>query len=124
MNAEIEKAKNTLQAAGVVFQRHATKFDNQDDVDETMSFAQKLDKKRKITNIDLTPNKPKSKPFLMKLINVPVTEHPQIIETAQTGRRRKINSLIDTGEIADPLETLAMQPIKRKFLKRKKSVSF
>lgn len=119
LNAEIEKAKNTLEAADIVFQRHATKFDNQNNEDEqTMSLAQKLDRTRKIANMDLVPEKPKKpKTFLMKWSKVPVEEQ----EAGQTGRQRRINSLIDTSEIGDPLDALVM---KRKLLKRKKSVSF
>lgn len=119
LNAEIEKAKNTLEAADIVFQRHATKFDNQNNDDEqTMSLAQKLDRTRKIANMDLVPEKPKKpKTFLMKWSKVPVEEQ----EAGQTGRQRRINSLIDTSEIGDPLDALVM---KRKLLKRKKSVSF
>lgn len=124
LNAEIEKAKNTLEAADLVFQRHATKFDNQENDDErTMSLAQKLDRSRKIANVELPPPE-KPKPFLTKLIKMPVGEESEAAQAAQTGRQRRINSLIDTGEIADPLEALAMQPMKRRFLKRKKSVSF
>lgn len=123
LNAEIEKAKSTLEAADIVFQRHATKFDNQDNDEQTMSLAQRLDKTRKIANVDL--EKPKSKTFLLKLPKIPVhVDEPETAQSiAQTGRQRRINSLIDT-EIDDPLETLAMQPMKRRFLKRKKSVSF
>ncbi|XP_032685463.1 uncharacterized protein LOC116850840 isoform X3 [Odontomachus brunneus] len=123
LNAEIEKAKNTLEAAEMAFQRHATKFDNQDDDEQTMSLAQKFDKTRKITNVEL-PEKPKTNPIAAKWIKMPIREKPEAVESAQTGRQRRISSLIDTGEIADPLESLAMQPMKRRFLKRKKSVSF
>ncbi|XP_071571722.1 uncharacterized protein [Temnothorax nylanderi] len=122
LNAEIEKAKNTLEAAGIVFQRHATKFNNQDDDEQTMSLAQKLDKTRKIANVEL--EKPKPKTFLMKWPKMPVGEPEAAEPVAQAGRQRRINSLIDTSEIGDPLEAVAMQPMKRRFLKRKKSVSF
>lgn len=119
LNAEIEKAKSTLEAADIVFQRHATKFDNQNNDEQPMSLAQKLDRTRKI--VSLEPEKPKNpKTFLMKWSKLPVEES----ETGRTGRQRRINSLIDTSEIGDPLEALAMQPMKRKLVKRKKSVSF
>ncbi|KAL6429236.1 hypothetical protein ACFW04_008151 [Cataglyphis niger] len=119
LNAEIEKAKNTLEAADIMFQRHATKFNNQDNDEQEMSLTQKLDKTRKIANMELVPEQPK-KTFLMKWPKIPVEEP----EAGQTGRQRRINSLIDTSEIGNPLETLVMQPMKRKLLKRKKSVSF
>ncbi|XP_011341642.1 uncharacterized protein LOC105281827 [Ooceraea biroi] len=122
LNAEIEKAKNTLEAAGIAFQRHATSKFDQDEDDQSMSLVQRLDRTRKIANMDVVVEKPKPKPFLMKWIKVPA-EEPDTQPAAQ-GRQRRINSLIDTSEITDPLETIAMQPIKRKFLKRKKSVSF
>ncbi|XP_014479991.1 PREDICTED: uncharacterized protein LOC106747164 [Dinoponera quadriceps] len=124
LNAEIEKAKNTLEAAEVAFQRHATKFDNQNDEQEqTTSLAQKLDRTRKITNVELlNVEKSKAKPIVAKWIKVPAIEKPEAAEPA--GKQRRINSLIDIGEIADPLESLVMQPMKRRFLKRKKSVSF
>ncbi|EFN88007.1 hypothetical protein EAI_11634 [Harpegnathos saltator] len=125
LNAEIEKAKNTLEAAEMAFQRHATKFDNQEDDEQTMSLAQKLDRTRKIANAELVPEKLKVKPIVAKWIKVSANEKPEATaEAMQTGRQRRINSLIDTSEIADPLESLAMQPMKRRFLKRKKSVSF
>lgn len=119
LNAEIEKAKNTLEAADIMFQRHATKFNNQDNDEQEMSLTQKLDKTRKIANMELVPEQPK-KTLLMKWPKVSVEEP----EAGQTGRQRRINSLIDTNEIGNPLETLVMQPMKRKLLKRKKSVSF
>lgn len=117
LNAEIEKAKTTLEAAETAFQRHATKFDNQNEDEQTMS--QRLDRTRKIANMDLISEKSKPKTFLIRW---PKTEEPEAVQHA--GRQRRISSLIDTSEISDPLETLVMQPIKRKFLKRKKSVSF
>ncbi|XP_067207677.1 uncharacterized protein [Linepithema humile] len=124
LNAEIEKAKTTLEAAGMAFQRHATKFDNQNEDEQTMSLTQRLDRTRKIANTDLVPEKSKPKTFLMKWPKVAIEESEAVQPAAQIGRQRRINSLIDTSEISDPLETLVMQPIKRKFLKRKKSVSF
>ncbi|XP_025159487.1 uncharacterized protein LOC105192246 [Harpegnathos saltator] len=109
----------------MAFQRHATKFDNQEDDEQTMSLAQKLDRTRKIANAELVPEKLKVKPIVAKWIKVSANEKPEATaEAMQTGRQRRINSLIDTSEIADPLESLAMQPMKRRFLKRKKSVSF
>lgn len=122
LNAEIEKAKNTLEAAEMAFQRHATTKFDQDNDEQSMSLVDRLDRNRKIANMDVVVEKPKPKPFLMKLIKMPAKE-PDVQPAAQ-GRQRRINSLIDTREIADPLETIAMQPMKRKFLKRKKSVSF
>lgn len=122
LNAEIEKAKSTLEAADIVFQRHATKFNNQDDDEQTMSIAQKLDRTRKIANIEM--EKPKSKTYLIKWPKMPVDEPEAAQPIVPVGRQRRINSLIDTSEISDPLESLAMQPMKRRFLKRKKSVSF
>jgi len=118
LNAEIEKAKSTLEAADIVFQRHATKFDNQGDDEQT----QKLNKTRNIANVELEKSKPKT--FLIKLPKVTIDEPETTQSAALSGRQGRINSLIDTGEIGDPLEILAMQPMKRRFLKRKKSVSF
>ena len=120
LNAEIEKAKNTLEAADIVFQRHATKFDNQDDDEQTMSLSQKLDRTRKIANVEL--EKPKT--FLLKLPKMPVDEPETVQPPVPAGRQYRINSLIDTNEIDDPREILGMQPMKRRFLQRKKSVSF
>ncbi|KAL0110857.1 hypothetical protein PUN28_014063 [Cardiocondyla obscurior] len=121
LNAEIEKAKTTLEAADVMFQRHATKFDNKDDDEQTTSLTQRLDKTRKIANVEL--EKPKPKIFLMKWPKMPADE-PEAAKPTQAGRQRRINSLMDTNEINDPLDVLAMQPMKQRFLKRKKSVSF
>ncbi|XP_018339501.1 PREDICTED: uncharacterized protein LOC108746896 isoform X2 [Trachymyrmex septentrionalis] len=115
LNAEIEKAKSTLEAADIVFQRHATKFDNQGDDEQTMSLSQKFDRTRKIANVE------KPKTFLLKL---PIDEQETAQPPVPAGRQYRINSLIDTNEIGDPQEVLAMQPMKRRFLKRKKSVSF
>lgn len=108
----------------MAFQRHATKFDNQNEDEQTLSLTQRLDRTRKIANMDLVPEKSKPKTFLMKLPKVAIEESEAVQPAAQTGRQRRINSLIDTSEISDPLETLVLQPMKRKFLKRKKSVSF
>uniref|UniRef100_A0ABD2W6K7 Uncharacterized protein n=1 Tax=Trichogramma kaykai TaxID=54128 RepID=A0ABD2W6K7_9HYME len=50
LNAEIEKAKNTLGAADNLFQRHALRFDNQEPKeieDPNMSLAERLDRARK-----------------------------------------------------------------------------
>jgi len=107
----------------MAFQRHATnKFDRDDD-EQSMSLVERLDRTRKIANMDVVVEKPKPRPFLMKWIKMPA-EEPDIVQPAIQGRQRRINSLIDTSEIVDPLEAVAMQPMKRKFLKRKKSVSF
>ncbi|XP_020284813.1 uncharacterized protein LOC109855227 [Pseudomyrmex gracilis] len=124
LNAEIEKAKCTLEAADVAFQRHATKFDNQNnDEEQTAMLTQKLDKTRKIANVDLTPEKPKPKTFFIKLPTMQAEETEAVQPVSKSGKR-VINSLIGTNEIVDPMEAIMLQPIKRKLMKRKKSVSF
>ncbi|XP_012147767.1 uncharacterized protein LOC100875687 isoform X2 [Megachile rotundata] len=114
LNAEIEKAKNTLEAADVAFQRHATKFDNTYDYDDMSS--------RKVLSVDMVPEKTSSKSI--KFIKVPNVDMESCIPQSITPRHDRINSLIESAEDANPMNTLALQPLKRKFLKRKKNVSF
>ncbi|XP_015177830.1 PREDICTED: uncharacterized protein LOC107067122 [Polistes dominula] len=129
LNAEIEKARNTLEAAGNAFQKHATKFDNnEDDLDDNVTLTQKLDRSRKLANLELVPDKSKAKPEIILQWARTQNAEPEITTTTTpriSNGRSRLNSLADAKEfIEDPLDVIAMQPIKRKFLKRKKSVSF
>ncbi|XP_014598102.1 PREDICTED: uncharacterized protein LOC106783775 [Polistes canadensis] len=126
LNAEIEKARNTLEAAGTAFQKHATKFDNNEDDQDNVTLTQKLDRSRKLANLELVPDKSKAKPqIILQWARTQNAEPEKTTIPRASKERSRLNSLADANEfIEDPLDVIAMQPIKRKFLKRKKSVSF
>ncbi|KAG7208559.1 hypothetical protein KM043_014775 [Ampulex compressa] len=123
LNAEIEKARTTLEAADIAFGRHATKFDN-NDITEDMTLTQKLDRTRKIAGMDVVQEKQTHKPFAIKWTKVPEVQVEPTVPQPMRARQNRINSLVDAADITDPLDSLTMQPLKRRFLKRKKSVSF
>ncbi|XP_076751651.1 uncharacterized protein LOC143423900 [Xylocopa sonorina] len=113
LNAEIEKARNTLEQADIAFQRHATKFDNTDSCEDLSS--------KKFLNMDISSEKqaPKSIKFI-KIPNVDIVPYlPQ-----PTRARQDRTMLIDTNDISDPLKTVALLPLKRKFSTKKKTVTF
>ncbi|XP_043252405.1 uncharacterized protein LOC122397345 [Colletes gigas] len=114
LNAEIEKAKTTLEAADSAFQRHATKFNNTDDYDD--------ESLKKGPNMEIMPEKPK--PKTVKFIKVPNLDIELHMPKPSKQRQDRTNSLVEAAAIEDPLNTVALLPLKRKFLKRKKSVSF
>ncbi|KAK2576309.1 hypothetical protein KPH14_005673 [Odynerus spinipes] len=125
LNAEIEKARTTLEAADIAFQRHATKFDNEEEQDSNVSLAQKLDRTRKLANMELVPEKSKNNMQIPLRWARMQNAEPEIPTPPIGKARARFNSLANANEfIENPLDVLAMQPIKRKFLKRKKSVSF
>ncbi|XP_066601114.1 uncharacterized protein [Prorops nasuta] len=123
LNAEIERARTTLEAADTAFQRHAAKFDNSDEHPEDVTLAQKIDRTRKLANMDLVPpERPRMK--WTKLQKLQDVEPPTSVPTPKP-RQNRVNSLVDYIEpVEDPMDSLAMMPMKRKFLTRKKSVSF
>ncbi|XP_076247895.1 uncharacterized protein LOC143187558 [Calliopsis andreniformis] len=114
LNAEIEKARTTLQAAGVAFQRHATKFDNTQEPDEALS--------KKLAQIGTVPEKVTFKP--VKWIKVPDVDIESCMPQPAKVKQNRNNSIVEAAEISDPLNTVALLPLKRRFLRRKKNVSF
>nr|XP_033324461.1 uncharacterized protein LOC117219416 isoform X2 [Megalopta genalis] len=114
LNAEIEKAKNTLQAADIAFQRHANKFDNTENC-EDISLS-------KGPNGEFTPEK--QAPKTIKFIKVPNIDIETCVPYTIKSKQDRQNSLAEAEPIEDPLNKLALLPLKRRFLKRKKSVSF
>ena len=114
LNAEIEKAKTTLAAAGVAFQRHATKFDNTGQYDD--------ESLKNVAHMDTVSEKPR--PRAIKWIKVPDVDIESCVPQPTKPKQGRNNSVMEAAEIVDPLNTLALLPLKRKFLKRKKSVSF
>lgn len=114
LNAEIEKARNTLGQADIAFQRHATKFDNSENNDDVIS--------KKFPNIESLPEKPV--PKTIKFIKVPNVDIESCMPQPTKSRQDKINSIIEPNEIANPLNTIALLPLKRKFSNKKKTVSF
>ncbi|XP_068969019.1 uncharacterized protein [Bombus flavifrons] len=114
LNAEIEKARNTLEQADIAFQQHATKFDNTDTCDST--------RLKKFPNMEILSEKPQ--PKTIKFIKVPNIDIESCMPQPIKSRRDKINSIMEPNEIADPLNTIALLPLKRKFSNKKKSVSF
>ncbi|XP_076648613.1 uncharacterized protein LOC143356637 [Halictus rubicundus] len=104
LNAEIEKAKTTLEAADIAFQKHANKFDNTE-------------------NCEDTPDK--RAPRTIKFIKVPNVDIESCVPYSRKSKQERQNSsLPEPDAIEDPLDKLALLPLKRRFLKRKKSVSF
>ncbi|KAF3422782.1 hypothetical protein E2986_02370 [Frieseomelitta varia] len=114
LNAEIEKARNTLGQADIAFQRHATKFDNSESNDDVTL--------KKFPNIESLPEKPV--PKTIKFIKVPNVDIESCMPQPVKSRQNKINSIIEPNEIANPLNTIALLPLKRKFSNKKKTVSF
>lgn len=110
LNAEIEKAKTTLEAADVVFQRHATKFDNAGEIDEISP--------KKPGHMDIMGSKP------IKWVKAPNVDIESCMPQPTKLKQRRNNSVVEAAEITDPLNAVAYLPLRRKFLKRKKSVSF
>ncbi|XP_031849657.1 uncharacterized protein LOC116434892 isoform X2 [Nomia melanderi] len=115
LNAEIEKAKTTLEAADFAFQRHASKFDNTESSESTPE--------RKIYNQEFIPQK-KRFPKTMKWIKVPSVEMETFLPYPLKTKQEKYNTIAGEDGIEDPLNKLALLPLKRRILKRKKSVSF
>ncbi|CAL7951023.1 unnamed protein product [Xylocopa violacea] len=113
LNAEIEKARNTLEQADIAFQRHATKFDNTDTCEDLSS--------KKFLNMDISPEK--STPKTIKFIKIPNVDIMPYLPQPTKSRQDK-TMLIDTNGISDPLNTVALLPLKRKFSMKKKSVTF
>lgn len=114
LNAEIEKARNTLEQADIAFQQHATKFDNTDTYDNT--------RLKKFPNMEILSEKPQ--PKTIKFIKVPNIDIESCMPQPIKSRKNKINSIMEPNEITNPLNTIALLPLKRKFSNKKKSVSF
>ncbi|XP_078046572.1 uncharacterized protein LOC144474985 [Augochlora pura] len=114
LNAEIEKAKNTLEAADIAFQRHANKFDNSEtSEDAILSKGQNGEFMQE-----------KQAPKTIKFIKVPNVDIETCVPYTIKPRQDRQKSLAEVEPIEDPLNKLALLPLKRRFLKRKKSVSF
>lgn len=114
LNAEIEKARNTLEQADMAFQRHATKFDNTDVNEENII--------KKFPNIDILSEK--AMPKSIKFIKLPNVDIESCMPQPMKPRQEKMNPYIESNDVADPLNTIALLPLKRKFSNKKKRVSF
>lgn len=114
LNAEIEKARNTLEQADLAFQRHATKFDNTDVNEENII--------KKFPNIDILSEK--AMPKSIKFIKLPNVDIESCMPQPMKPRQEKMNPYIESNDVADPLNTIALLPLKRKFSNKKKRVSF
>ncbi|XP_058797370.1 uncharacterized protein LOC131667734 [Phymastichus coffea] len=120
LNAEIEKARNTLEQADNVFGRHALRFDNQGGDVENTSLAQRLERARTLAAMEV-PDTKSSNVKWTKL--VPVEEGTMPLEATPTQMRRtRLNSIVD-GTNNPYIEKLEPRG-KRGYSKRKKSVSF
>ncbi|XP_051167001.1 uncharacterized protein LOC127285160 isoform X2 [Leptopilina boulardi] len=115
LNAEIERAKTTLEQADSAFQRHSLKFNNQEEDVENMSLAQRIERNRKLAAIDVSDNpEPKPKPPRVKWMKVDSPEKDQ----PPTALRSRINSLFaDNVSSENPFSNPSLS-------KRKKSTSF
>lgn len=114
LNAEIEKARNTLEQADIIFQRHATKFDNTENYDDM--------RLKKFPNLEALPEKPA--PKTIKFVKIPNVNIEPCMPQPVKPRQDKVNLSIEPNEIADPLNAITLLPLKRKFSNKKKSVSF
>ncbi|XP_043288015.1 uncharacterized protein [Venturia canescens] len=140
MNAEIERAKLTLEGANIAFSKHATKFDNNDPPEvEAKTMAEKIEKSRKIQAIILENKEKKSRlkkmrPFTWTKMEE-IEQDPAGLINGIHNRRARINSIIADDLITEtPPEEPARSKItsapkektkkKRSLQKRKKSVSF
>ncbi|XP_012269059.4 uncharacterized protein LOC105693604 [Athalia rosae] len=123
IDAEIERAKSTLEAADCAFQRHATKFDNEDPGETTMT--DKFNRSRKMTDAEVEVKQKPSGPFKWSQVCQADDDIPLMSVRA---RKARINSLVSEMTAADPpSETRDLRVIGRsmeKGDKRKKSVSF
>ncbi|KAJ8686168.1 hypothetical protein QAD02_021962 [Eretmocerus hayati] len=120
LNAEIEKAKNTLGQADSIFQRHALRFDNEaDDLDPKMSLARRLDRARQIAAQEV-PDQRQSGVKWTKLVPVEQGNEPMPIPSQPQQRRTRLNSLADDPYADNP------EPRRKRGYnnRRKKSVSF
>ncbi|XP_017884126.1 uncharacterized protein LOC108627414 [Ceratina calcarata] len=116
LDAEIEKARNTLEQADFAFQRHATKFDNTEENCDDLS-SKKF--------IHLEGLSPKPVPKTIKLVKVPNIDMTSYLP--QPAKSKRVRAKIDDNadsKIEDPLNVVAMLPLKRRFSNRKKNVSF
>ncbi|XP_033209276.1 uncharacterized protein LOC117168044 isoform X2 [Belonocnema kinseyi] len=113
LNAEIERAKTTLEQADSAFQRHSMKFNNEEENVENMSLVQRMDRNRKLAAAEIS-DKPAPKPMTKwSLINSPEREEPSTV-------RSRVNSLIAANVLSD---NPSINPYSNAS-KRKKSVSF
>lgn len=114
LNAEIEKARNTLEQADIIFQRHATKFDNTENYDDM--------RLKKFPNLEALSEKPA--PKTIKFVKMPNVNIEPCVPIKPRQEKINNNLSIEPSEIADPLNTVTLLPLKRKFSNKKKSVSF
>ena len=116
LNAEIEKAKTTLNAADNLFQRHQLRFDNDDEEEcANMTLAQRMERARKLASIEIPEEKPKKN--LFKLVPVKDEEVPIVPEHK---RRSRIHSIVNEN----PYTENTQESHGNSRSKRKKSVSF
>ena len=114
LNAEIEKARNTLEQADIIFQRHATKFDNTENYDDM--------RLKKFPNLEALSEKPA--PKTIKFVKMPNVNIEPCVPIKPRQEKINNNLSIEPSEIANPLNTVTLLPLKRKFSNKKKSVSF
>ncbi|XP_046735859.1 uncharacterized protein LOC124405204 [Diprion similis] len=119
INDEIERAKSTLEAADFAFQRHATKFDNNEFFEDATS-VNKTNRHRKLQDIEVD-ERPRPKAAFKE-------EDPTQLKSI-TARKARINSLIAENTNADyfpyggtEIKTKPKSAFKSD--KRKKTVSF
>ncbi|XP_015514998.1 uncharacterized protein [Neodiprion pinetum] len=125
INEEIERAKSTLEAADFAFQRHATKFDN-NEIFEDATLVKKTNRHRNLQDVEVE-EKPRPKAAFKWAKVSEMEEDPTQLKSI-TARKARINSLIAENTNADfPFEGPAIK-IKPKSAfksdKRKKTVSF
>lgn len=140
MNAEIERAKLTLEGANIAFSKHATKFDNKDPPEvEAKTMAEKIEKNRKIQAIILENREKKIRlkkvtPFSWTKMEE-IEQDPAGLIHGICNRRARINSIIADDVVTEPPPEEPTRSKsssgpkektkkKRSVPKRKKNVSF
>lgn len=108
IDSEIQQANKTLHAAESAFQKHAPKFNNnEEEVTKNMSLAEKYERDRKLSTIDnqtasSQPQRPPQQPAQPQQKdnanvykwNRALAEEPQQNKECKNCRRTRINSLL------------------------------
>lgn len=138
VGAEIVKAKSTLESATLAFQKHATKFDNNEEPEvEPKNLVAKLEKTRKIKEMtakqaDLQETQTKSKKvplFKWSKFAELENEMPKLVGDMTKARiREEVPVICDNSGIPDvevkQKSSEKRRSKKRSVVKRKKTVTF
>lgn len=119
INKEIKKAKDTLASAGVVFQRHARKFDNADDYEQELSLAQRMNRRKMVASQEIPNQRKPQQPMWAKLVPA-----DQAVLEPTSPLRQRLNSIIAENIMTDSAQEKEEVMKRRAINARKKSVCF